>query len=261
MMRVMHLEAFASDRFDDEAPAVPDREAVPAAGASPIAPAYEPQLRGSRYGEAKRPSWMVMGGIVLFHVLAIGALATARYTADMRHREERLTTFSVDTPPPPPPSETPPEPAVQQSAPIVAPPPPIALPRQAPVVAAPLEMAVSSTAPASVVVQPPAPAAAPRPAAPAPVVPPDFNAAQLGNPGPAYPYLSRKAREEGVVTLKVLVGTDGRAKQLQVEESSGFDRLDKAALKTVRKWRFLPATQAGQPREAWVLVPVTFSLG
>jgi protein TonB len=109
-------------------------------------------------------------------------------------------------------------------------------------------------------VAPPVPAQ-PAPAAPAPIVPPDFTAAQLRNPGPAYPYLSRRAREEGVVLLKVLVGTDGRAARLEVEESSGFERLDEAALKTVGKWRFVPASQAGQPREAWVLVPVTFSLG
>ena len=64
-----------------------------------------------------------------------------------------------------------------------------------------------------------------------------------------------------MVLLKVLVSTDGRAKTLQIQESSGFGRLDREAMKTVRKWRFVPASQAGKPREAWVLVPVTFSLG
>ncbi|RKF23577.1 energy transducer TonB [Altericroceibacterium spongiae] len=103
--------------------------------------------------------------------------------------------------------------------------------------------------------------AAKSPPAPVPVTPPDFSAAQLNNPGPSYPYLSRKAKEEGVVVLRVLVSAEGRAKSLRIEETSGFDRLDKAALKTVKKWRFVPASQAGNPREAWVLVPITFSLG
>jgi protein TonB len=102
---------------------------------------------------------------------------------------------------------------------------------------------------------------APRPAPAAPVTPPDFSAGQLANPGPSYPYLSRKAREEGVVTLRVLVSAEGRAKQLSVERSSGFERLDEEALKTVRRWRFLPARRAGEAVEAWVLVPVTFALG
>ncbi|MXP25049.1 TonB family protein [Altererythrobacter indicus] len=105
---------------------------------------------------------------------------------------------------------------------------------------------------------PAAPAASPP--APAPIVPPDFSAGQLNNPGPSYPYLSRKAKEQGVVLLRVLVSADGRAETLKVEKTSGFDRLDKAALATVKKWRFVPASQAGKPRQAWVLVPITFSL-
>ncbi|AKH42248.1 protein TonB [Altererythrobacter atlanticus] len=258
----MHLEAFASAGSGDGAPPV-NRNAGHVAGApGAIEAQTPPTISGGRYGEAHRPRLTVMAGIVLFHLVVIAVLATARYSAQARDREERLTTFSVTTPPPPPPApaETPPEPATQQAAPILAPAPPIALPRPVPVAAAPVDLSISSPAPAAVSVQPPAPAAPPRAAAPAPVVPPDFSAAQLGNPGPSYPYLSRKAREEGVVMLKVLVSADGHAKQLQIEETSGFERLDKAAVKTVRKWRFLPASRAGSPCEAWVIVPVTFSL-
>jgi len=93
------------------------------------------------------------------------------------------------------------------------------------------------------------------------VVPPDFSADQLNNAGPRYPSASRRAHEEGTVMLKVLVAPDGRAQDLMVATSSGFARLDDAALDTVRRWAFLPARQAGQPVSAWVLVPVTFELG
>lgn len=95
----------------------------------------------------------------------------------------------------------------------------------------------------------------------APVVPPDFSADQLNNAGPRYPSASRRAHEEGTVMLKVLVAPDGRAQDLMVATSSGFARLDDAALDTVRRWSFLPAKQAGRPVSAWVLVPVTFELG
>ena len=105
-----------------------------------------------------------------------------------------------------------------------------------------------------------APSVAPVPAKPAPITPPDFNAAQLNNPAPSYPYLSRRAREEGVVLLRVLVTDAGRAGELLVQHSSGSSRLDQAALATVRRWRFVPARQAGRAVEAWVLVPVTFAL-
>lgn len=95
----------------------------------------------------------------------------------------------------------------------------------------------------------------------APVVPPDFSADQLNNAGPRYPSASRRAHEEGTVMLKVLVSPDGRAQDLMVATSSGFARLDDAALATVKRWAFLPAKQAGRPVSAWVLVPVTFELG
>lgn len=93
------------------------------------------------------------------------------------------------------------------------------------------------------------------------VVPPDFSADQLNNAGPRYPSASRRAHEEGTVMLKVLVSPDGRAQDLMVATSSGFARLDDAALATVKRWAFLPAKQAGRPVSAWVLVPVTFELG
>ncbi len=93
------------------------------------------------------------------------------------------------------------------------------------------------------------------------VVPPDFSADQLNNAGPRYPSASRRAHEEGTVMLKVLVSPDGRAQDLMVATSSGFARLDDAALATVKRWAFLPAKQAGRPVSAWVLVPVTFALG
>ena len=137
---------------------------------------------------------------------------------------------------------------------MVAPPPVIRI------ATAPKVRAVAVPPPPVAVVAAPAPAPAAAPAPPAPVTPPDFNAAQLRNPGPAYPYLSRKAHEEGVVMLRVRVTTAGRPGEVRIDSSSGFERLDKAALDTVRKWRFVPARQAGNPVEAWVLVPITFSL-
>ncbi|BBC72348.1 conserved hypothetical protein [Altererythrobacter sp. B11] len=262
----MHLDAFAGDSFEDQAPAGGGRDAAPAAGVRLVAPAPLAESRragGSAYGEAARPRWTVLGAIVLFHVLAIAALATARYQANLNEHQQRLTTFSVTPPPPPPPPSEPlpADPVVQAAAPVVAPAPPLELPRPAQIAAVPVEMAARTTAVAPLAVAPPAPPAAPAQAVSAPVVPPDFNAAQLNNPKPAYPFLSKRAHEEGVVWLKVLVGADGTAKQVQLSETSGFGRLDEAAAKTVRRWRFVPASQAGQPREAWVLVPITFALG
>ncbi|HYL57771.1 MAG TPA: energy transducer TonB [Candidatus Acidoferrales bacterium] len=81
------------------------------------------------------------------------------------------------------------------------------------------------------------------------------------NPPPAYPAAARRRAEQGVVTIRVLVGDDGRVERAELAESSGYDALDDAALATVReRWRFIPARRAGLPIESWVLVPIRFAL-
>ncbi|MBE0626194.1 MAG: energy transducer TonB, partial [Burkholderiales bacterium] len=91
-------------------------------------------------------------------------------------------------------------------------------------------------------------------------VPPRFDAAYLNNPAPAYPRASRLAGQQGQVLLKVLVGTSGSAVNIAVQHSSGFERLDDAALNSVRQWHFAPAKRGDQAIEAWVLVPIVFRL-
>jgi len=98
------------------------------------------------------------------------------------------------------------------------------------------------------------------PAAPAPVVAPRFDAAYLDNPAPAYPPLSRRAREEGKVTLRVLVSAAGLAARVEIAHSSGSERLDRAAYAAVGRWRFVAARQGEQAIEAWVNVPIIFKL-
>ena len=82
----------------------------------------------------------------------------------------------------------------------------------------------------------------------------------LRNPPPKYPAESRKLREEGLVLLKVSVTANGRAADVQLQRSSGFARLDDAALKAVRGWEFNPARAGGTPVACAVEVPVRFGL-
>ncbi len=81
------------------------------------------------------------------------------------------------------------------------------------------------------------------------------------NPPPAYPAIARRRAQQGTVTVSVLVGADGSVERAEVEESSGFETLDDAALETVRsRWRFVPARHGGLAVESWVLVPIRFAL-
>jgi periplasmic protein TonB len=96
--------------------------------------------------------------------------------------------------------------------------------------------------------------------APPAVVAPRFEADYLSNPAPVYPRKSRYLGEEGRVLLKVRVSESGDAKEVSLHRSSGFKRLDRAALDAVRQWKFIPARQGRKPVMAWVVVPLEFSL-
>jgi protein TonB len=116
----------------------------------------------------------------------------------------------------------------------------------------------------------PAPAADTAPAAPArgntgsteaaPFTEPRFDAAYLANPRPSYPPVSRRLGEQGKVILRVLVGADGLPRRVELERSSGYPRLDRAASEAVERWKFVPARRGDTPVEATVLVPIAFSL-
>ena len=77
---------------------------------------------------------------------------------------------------------------------------------------------------------------------------------------PSYPEASRSRGEQGVVLLKVEVLANGRVGQLEVEKSSGYERLDERALRTVKGWRFKPALKGREVVACWINIPVRFNL-
>jgi protein TonB len=88
----------------------------------------------------------------------------------------------------------------------------------------------------------------------------NFDADYLRNPKPPYPPLSRRMREEGRVILRVRVTAEGSASDVEIRTSSGSARLDDSALRTVHRWKFIPARRGQTPVQSWVLVPVIFKL-
>ncbi len=89
---------------------------------------------------------------------------------------------------------------------------------------------------------------------------PSSDADDLQNPKPIYPPPSRRLNEQGKVVVRVLVGVDGLPQQALVHQSSGHDRLDRAAVATVLQWRYRPGKRAGTPEAMWFNVPITFVL-
>jgi len=80
------------------------------------------------------------------------------------------------------------------------------------------------------------------------------------NPLPYYPKVARRRGYEGQALLRVEVLESGRVGQIKVMTSSGYEVLDKAALKSVKGWIFVPGTKSGVKVDQWVMVPVRFSL-
>ena len=176
------------------------------------------------------------------------------------------------TPAPPKPTPpTPPTPPVPRQQPARAPvvpqaPQPVAITTPEPAAQAPAAVtapqpAISSATPAtevaSVLASAPAPAAPP---APPRVDLPSSSADYLNNPAPPYPPLSKRLGEQGRVVVRARIEVNGSASQAEVHTSSGFERLDQAALQTVKRWRYLPGKRAGVPEAMWFNIPIQFVL-
>jgi protein TonB len=189
---------------------------------------------------------LIVSSVVLLHVLGIWALQTGllRRAVEVLVPAEIISEFldpSPSKPAPPRPLPRPveeklrtPEPLPDQTTPAP----------NAPVVA-----------PAEAVATP-----APAVAAPAKVELPSSDAQYLQNPKPAYPAISKRLGEQGKVLVRVLIGADGTAQQAEIRQSSGFERLDKAALATVLSWRYVPGKRGGVAESMWFNVPINFIL-
>lgn len=205
-------------------------------------------------------------------VLAVhGALLYFLFKQQLIPPPEQLTTLLVNfipstkpkeeaKPEPPPPAPKPqpvkkPQPrqlvaeapVISKSEPVAPPPPPLPEPE-----AKPEPKPESEPAPVAEA----APQMSPGPvtlSAELSVACPELNA-------PAYPALSRRLGEEGKLVLRVELDESGRVNVAQVVDSSGFKRLDEAAMVAVKTWRCNPPQRNGQPVRAIALQPFNFVL-
>jgi len=97
-------------------------------------------------------------------------------------------------------------------------------------------------------------------AAPPRVELPSSDADYLQNPRPVYPPLSKRLGEQGQVVYSVLIGTDGLPVSARLVKSSGFDRLDQAALSAVMRWRYSPGKRNGEATAMSFNVPINWVL-
>ncbi|WP_051378952.1 energy transducer TonB [Derxia gummosa] len=167
-------------------------------------------------------------------------------------------------PPPRPVEKTRPEPPrPMPPLPVSPAPSPIAAPIPAPAPSAAHGDPAPSPAPAPVSTSAPsqgAPAqvaAAPVSAAPRTV---NSGIAYLRPPAPDYPAISKRRGESGVVEVRVQVDANGVPQRAEIAKSSGFDRLDNAALNAVMKALFKPHVIDSVAVPIWTHVPIAFDL-
>jgi protein TonB len=79
-------------------------------------------------------------------------------------------------------------------------------------------------------------------------------------PSPVYPLQAQRNNWEGVVLLEIRIGTNGRVQKVAVVQSSGYPVLDRAATKTIRKWRYRPAQKNGVAITSETRVRIKFVL-
>ncbi len=82
---------------------------------------------------------------------------------------------------------------------------------------------------------------------------------ELYAPEPEYSEEARKAKYQGTCVLYVIVGADGRPRDLRVARSLGLG-LDEKAIEAVKTWKFDPAMKDGKPVAVAISVEVEFRL-
>jgi len=194
-----------------------------------------------------------IGLVALIHIGLVYALLTG-----LAYRVVQVLPIPIETriitpptlqkmePPPPTPTFQPPPPAF-------VPPPEVKIAKPPP----PKSTAITNVTP----VAPPAPRPTPAPIAPhepVSVLPHvDIGASHP----PDYPPVSRRLGEQGTVVLEVLVDANGHAVEAKVVQSSGFPRLDAAAVEGVkRNYHFAPGTVDGKPQPMHYTFKFTWKL-
>ena len=238
---------------------LPARRRAPAARPAPdhapalaiVAPDRTPS---QGYAARKRPNLPALFFIGLMHAALLFALIELDVVTISKPAPQPLVVELLSLPNPPPPA-APPPPEQATPAPEQPTTPAIVIPK-AEVITSPTPAPVTVTAtpalPRAVIVAPPAPSG--------PISVADLDSKLLSAPPPRYPVPSLRLKEQGTVILSVLVGTDGSVEEIGIARSSGYSRLDKAALEAVRRWRWSPTLVAGTPVQVRGPVDIPFVL-
>ena len=197
---------------------------------------------------------VINGGMVAAVLLAAPDIVTLKPPGALR-----VVNIPVETPPLPEPLH-PVSKARPASSPTPVRPRPLVVAKNAPVDILPATTPVVSGfddlgagTDGGVTVDPPTPA-------PPVLVEPTLDGRFAGQFQPFYPPEERRIERDGSVVVRVLIGIDGRVRQVERVDATSdafFNETRRAAL---ARWRFRPGTRNGAPIEQWKTMRVTFRL-
>jgi len=195
------------------------------------------------FGQPSPARFVAIALVVAFHAALIYAIVTGLAFRAVEVRPPPIITKIIAPP------HQQPQPPLPPPAPDLAPPPTAFVPPPEIKIAKPPPPAPTRAITAVTSVKP-AVVAEPRPAPVLVRVLPRVDAARSQTPD--YPDVSRRLGEEGTVILQALVDGSGRAIAAKIVTSSGYPRLDRAAIEGVEAdYRFIPGTVDGKVQPMW----------
>ena len=217
-------------------------------------------MQTMRLVEGYNPPSRLRPGSLGLTLLTTGAFVSGLFFLNPNVITKPIEVFigrSIPLDPPPPPIEKPVEHkrAPVETLPYTPPTDPAVTPRDTPTI---------DQSPILPITQPPAEGGTglvvPEPAKPPVMVGPTVDPRYAGYFQPVYPADEIRAGNAGRVMVKVLIGIDGRVKEIE-KISAPSDSFWKATRqRALDKWRFTPATRDGVPYETWKTMNVSFVL-
>ena len=220
-------------------------------------------MQADRYTPPKSRTVSFGAAFLINGVIIAGLMFSAPHIG-FKDPETALITENIPLPPVPPPEPPKPQPKAEpreitQAPEMYIPNTPIPLP-QNPILES------SDRIP----LDPPLPGPIPQPGptttvptdTPKPVVLPLVGATQdpryARDFQPEYPSGELRAQRDGVVVVRVRIGTDGRVKEVQQVSATSPAFFEATRRQALTKWRFKPATRGDIPQESWKQITARF---
>ena len=217
---------------------------------------------GDRYGAgpAFKPGSMALAlGLTVGPIAALVMGLQIKYVI---HHPRDVDIFTVPPDAPPPPPDPKPQPKSPAPTNEIVYTPPVTPPPIPPINPTPTTSDPTPLTPGPVIgTNPdPTPAVIPTPIAKPVMVDAFIDPRYQNLLQPPYPPEEQRAGNSGRVVLRVLVGTDGRVKQVEKVSAASDAFFAAAQRQALGKWRFKPATQDGVPIEQWKTMSLRFVL-